>query len=127
MNNQLVRTVCLILFAALCGAPPALSQKKRVTVHGDIVEILSYVKEGIKPTSPAGKEIALSNLRKGGSLAIIEKGTNKVYIVSPSPADTAFTKTIQPYLGIRSFIKGTAYTRSGMRVIEIGDIGKSLK
>jgi len=54
----IVMVVCLLVFSAS-------AQPKVYTVHGEIVEVTSYVKEGIKPTSVAGKEIAMANLGKG--------------------------------------------------------------
>lgn len=117
--------ICCALILSTVGMSSA--QKKSVTAHGEIVELISYVKEAIKPTSPAGKEIAIDNVKKGGAFAMLEKGTNKIYLLTTGSQDTAFIQTISPYLGMKSFVKGKIYTRSGVRLIAVEDIGKSIK
>jgi hypothetical protein len=124
--------IILSVIVALCcfTEPTSLyAQKKKVTtVHGELVELTSYVKDGIKPTGAAGKEIAMGSIGKGGALALLEKGTNRLFIVVPaSPSDTLFLKRLTPYLGAKTFIKGYVTMRSSVRVITAEDIGKSLK
>ena len=121
------KTLLIVSFTmAMVLIVSAAHAQKKTTVHGDIVEITSYIKDGMMPTSPSKKEVVLENLKKGGVLAIIDK-SNKVYIIAPNASDTAFVQTVRPYVGIHAFVKGSLYTRSGMRVIVFEDIGKSLK
>lgn len=119
----------LYAFLVICLLSTSLSiaQKKTVTVHGDLVEVTSYVKEGIKPTSVAGKEIALANLGKGGALAMLEKGTNRLYLIAVNAKDSTYLPRIAGYLGTRAFVKGPVAIRSSVRIITVEDIGKSLK
>jgi hypothetical protein len=105
----------------------AYAQQKKVTVHGQLVEVTSYVREGIKPTSPARKEIIMESVRKGSPLAILEKGSEKLYLLSPVPSDTAFVKKLTGYLGVAAFVKGPVYRRGGVNLLVVEDIGKSLK
>ncbi len=121
--KSLTRLVAVIL--GLCFASTSFAQKK-TTVNGDIVELTSYLKENIKPSGPAAKEIAMENLRKGGTLAIVQSKTRKVYLLSSAPGDTTFTATVAPYFGLMAYIKGTLYSRGGVNMIVVEDIGKYL-
>ena len=123
MNSlQILFTFIVALALGLTSA----SAQKKATVHGEIVELMSYVKDGVKPISPAKKEVVMENFRKGGTLAIIDN-SNKLYLIATSPTDTAFAKNVTPYLGVKSFIKGPVYSRNGVRLIVLEDIGKSIK
>jgi hypothetical protein len=125
MLNKSIRIGIFITLAVLISFGSIYAQKK-VTVHGEIVEVTSFVKEGLKPTSPSKKEIILDNLKKGGMFGIIDK-LNKLYLIVPKANDTTFVKNVSPYLGVKSFIKGTSYVRAGVRILVLEDIGKSIK
>jgi hypothetical protein len=124
--------IVLLVFAAVLmlgtgWMEQTYAQRKKVTVHGQLVEVMSYVKDGIKPTSPARKEIMMENVRKGSTLAILERGSAKLYLLSPMPADTAFVQALTGYIGITTFVKGPVYKRGGVNLLVVEDIGKSLK
>lgn len=106
---------------------PSHGQTKSTTVHGQLVEVTSYVKDGIKPSSAAGKEIAMANLGKGGVLAMLENKTNRLYLIAPDLKDSTFMPRLAAYLGSKVFVKGPVVMRSSVRVITVKDIGKSLK
>lgn len=123
MKNRIFLTMLLCMFAA-AGASYA---QKKATVHGELVEVVSYVKEGMKPTSAAGKEIAMENMRKGGTIALLEKGSKKMYILAPAPNDTNFVRNVTAYFGTPAAVKGAVYKRGGLNLIVVEDIGKSIK
>ena len=126
MTTNIIRTLLIFIIALALGLTTATAQKK-TTVHGEIVELMSYVKDGVKPTSPSKKEVLMENFKKGGALAIIDNASNKLYVIAPSATDTAFAKNVMPYLGLKSFVKGPVYSRGGVKIIILEDIGKSLK
>jgi hypothetical protein len=125
MKTNFIRTSFILIIVFTLGLTTAVAQK-RATVHGQIVELISYLRDGLKPTSPSKKEVAMGNFKKGGALAIIDN-SNKLYLIVPGSADTSFVKNVTPYLGVKSFVKGPVFTRSGVRLIVLEDIGKSLK
>lgn len=96
------------------------------TVHGQLVELGSYVREGIIPTSPGKRDIAMASLKSYGILALVENKTSRVYVLSPASGDTAFVATMTPYLGTMMFVKGSVKTRGGIRLLSVEDMGKSL-
>ena len=122
-----MKRITIIVFAFVFCSMLLHAQGKITTVHGELVELTSFVKDGIKPTSVAGKEIATRSLGKGGALAILEKGTARLYVVAPASGDSTFLPRVTAYLGAKTFIKGHVTTRNGIRVITVEDIGKSLK
>ena len=118
----------IVLVATTLSLGQSIGLKKSSTVHGTIVVLNSYVKEGMTPSSPARKELAIENLKKRGNpLAIVEKKTNKLYIIAPTSDDSTFAVKITPYFGVQAFIKGPVYVRNNTRVIFMEDVGKSLK
>jgi hypothetical protein len=116
----------LMLIIVLCAAPYVLLAQKKVTVHGQIVELSSYVQEGIVPSSPNKRDIAMRSLSNGGSLAIVENKTSKLYLLVSAVSDTSFLQQTGQYLGVPAFVKGTLKTRGGVRLVVVEDIGKSL-
>jgi hypothetical protein len=124
-----MKTFIGILFAVtvFLYANDAFAQKKNVTVNGSLVELTSYVRDKIVPNPGAATEIAMENLRKGSSLAIVESRTMKLYILAPVAGDTAFVASMSAYFGTPAFVKGTLYSRGGINLLVVSDIGKSIK
>ena len=126
MKTNNFRTAIIITIILALAVTSAGAQKK-ATIHGEIVELTSYIKDGMKPTSSSKKEVVLESVRKGGALAIVEKPSGKLYIIAASQSDTSFMKNVTPYLGVKSFVKGAVYSKGGIKIIILEDIGKSLK
>ena len=124
MTRSIIVLAGLLLFSSVL---PSRGQTKLTTVHGQLVETTSYLKDGIRPSSAAGKEIALANLGKGGALAMLENKTNRLYIIAAVVADSTYMPRLTSYLGAKVFVKGPVVLRSGVRIITVKDIGKSLK
>lgn len=120
-----LKSLIIIGLAIILVAGISFSQKK-TTVYGEVVELTSFVKDNIKPTSPAGKEISLENVKKGGSFVLLEKGTGKIVFLIAG-TQTKLDEQLAPYLGIKVFIKGAVYKKGGIRLISVEDIGKYLK
>jgi hypothetical protein len=102
------------------------SAQSKATVHGQLVELGSYVREGIIPSSPGKRDIAMASLKSYGILALVENKTSKVFVLSPASGDTAFVANMTPYLGTTMFVKGSVKTRGGIRLLAVEDMGKSL-
>jgi hypothetical protein len=98
----------------------------KATVHGQLVELGSYVREGIIPTSPGKRDIAMASVKSYGVFAIVENKTSRIYVLAPASGDTAFVNTMTPYMGITMYVKGTVKTRGGVRLLTVEDMGKSL-
>jgi len=125
MNHR--PTLVFVFLAAILLANSTSTAQKAITVRGEIVDVQSYVKDGLKPSSPAKKEAALESLKHGSMLGILEQKTGKLYLLSSAASDSAFTAMIKPYFGLKSFVKGPCYNRSGARLILVEDVGKLTK
>lgn len=104
----------------------SFSQKK-ATLYGEIIELTTFVKDGIKPNTTAGKEITTENLNKGGTFALLEKGTSKIVLLTSSVPEYKLSEQLIPYLGITVFLKGNIYKKGGIRLLDVEDVGKYLK
>lgn len=124
-NKILFYTFVLMLGLYFIGS--STFAQKKVTVYGEIVELSTFVKDNIKPTTPAGTEITLDNFKKGGTFVLLEKGTRKFVFLTGGSPDTKLEDQLKPYLGISVFIKGAVYKKGGIRLISVDDIGKYLK
>lgn len=104
-----------------------LFAQKTTTVIGEIVELKTFVVDKIKPTSTAGLEVTKENLKQGGTFALLENKTNKIVILIPSNTNKNLFEALDPYLGMKVFVKGQQYSSGGLRILTVDDIGKSLK
>jgi len=123
---RITKIITIIALSILIGQAFIFAQKT-TTVRGELVELTSYIADGIKPNGPAGKEIAIEKIKKGGMFALVEDKTNKILLLSPKSGDTTFVQTVSAFFGIKVAIKGQVYTKGGIRLIVPRDIGKSLK
>jgi hypothetical protein len=120
-----MRTLSILFFALIISSN--IFAQKSVTVTGEIVELKTFVVDKIKPNSSAGLEVTKEGLMKGGTFALLENKTNKIVILIPSATNRNLYSALEPYLGMRVFIKGQQYTSGGVRLLSVEDIGKSLK
>lgn len=117
----------LILILGLFLLNNSTVAQKKATVYGEIVELTTFVKDNIKPTTPAGTEITFDNFKKGGTFVLFEKATGKLVFLTGGLPDTKLEDQLKPYLGMSVFIKGAVYKKGGIRLITVEDIGKYLK
>lgn len=120
-----MKSLSILVFALLISSN--IFAQKSVTVTGEIVELKTFVVDKVKPNSPAGIEVTKEGLMKGGTFALLENRTNKIVILIPSATNRNLYSVLEPYLGMRVFIKGQQYTSGGVRLLTVDDIGKSLK
>lgn len=116
----------IVLLATIIFSSETFSQKK-TTLYGELIELTTFVKDGIKANSPAGQEITTANLKMGGTFALLEKGTGKIVLLTSSSPEYKLDEQLIPYLGITVYLKGGLYKKGGIRLLTVEDIGKYLK
>lgn len=126
MKNKLFILTLIFILSIILISGTSFAQKKG-TVYGEIVELTTFVKDNIKPTSPAGVEITVDNQKKGGTFVLLEKGTGKLVFLTSTAAESPLADQVKPYIGITVFIKGAIYKKGGIRLVVLEDIGKYLK
>jgi len=118
------RIPLVVLFTVLVMNNVGLSQqKKEVTLHGEIVDVISFVSSGAAKGTEEVRKSALS----GNPLGFYDTGKKKLYLVGVPEMNKAANERLLPYIGIRVFVIGKVYTRNGVDLILISDIGKSIK
>lgn len=126
MKNKILAFGLILILGLFLLNNSTIAQKK-ATVYGEIVELTTFVKDNIKPNSPAGTEITMGNFKKGGTFILLEKGSNKIVFLTAGLPDTKLEEQLTPYLGMTVFIKGPVYKKGGIRLVAVEDIGKYLK
>jgi hypothetical protein len=125
---MIARTLSLLLVLSLAVSTAfTQSSKKQTTIYGEVVDLVNYVANGMKPDTPDRKAAAEASARGGNPLAILERGTGRLYVVTMSQSNTGPNETLLPYLGLRIFAVGKAYRKGELRLFILSDIGKSVK
>ena len=125
MQTRAIATFFSVLF--ILSLSFGQGSKKETTIYGEVIDISSFVTNGMKPDTPDRKALAEASAKGGNPLGILEKGTGKVYVVTMNQANTSSNSTLLPYLGLKIFATGRVYKRAGMQLFLLNDIGKSVK
>lgn len=123
--NRALALLTLSVFVASVAFTQA--SKKQTTIYGEVVDVVNYVANGMKPDNPDRKALAESSAKAGNPLGILEKGTKKVYVVAMNLQGTSAVETLTPYFGIKIFAVGRVYKKGGVQLFMLSDIGKSVK
>jgi hypothetical protein len=105
----------------------AQGQKKQTTIYGEVIDVVNYMANGMKPDNPDRKALAESSAKAGYPLGILEKGTGKIYLVAMQQRDISAVQTLVPYFGLKIFAVGQVYKKGGLQLFLLSDIGKSVK
>jgi hypothetical protein len=123
----MMRTIGVLGLCLLVTFAAHAQQKKNATVVGEVVDIVSYITSGTKPTSPEGKEILDASARGGNPLGILEAGTGKLYVVTMKQPNTSATSALLPFVGIKVAASGDVYQKGECSVLVMTVVGKSIK
>ena len=101
------------------GAPASGKLGVR-TIAGEVIDPSCWVINGAK--GEAHKECMVACAKSGQTLAILEKKTNKVYILAAERPGEDPNKSVLDYAGQPVLVKGKVYTRGGIMAIQIASI-----
>lgn len=90
------------------------------TINGDIIDPSCWVMNGAK--GEAHKECMVACAKAGQTLAILEKKTNKVYILAAERPGEDPNKSVLDYAGMPVTVKGKVYTRGGIMAIQVASV-----
>ena len=105
--------------SATKGAPASGKLGVR-TITGEVIDPSCWVINGAK--GEAHKECMVACAKSGQTLAILEKKTNKVYILAAERPGEDPNKSVLDYAGQPVLVKGKVYTRGGIMAIQIASI-----
>lgn len=90
------------------------------SIVGEVIDPACWVVNGAK--GEAHKECALACAKAGQVLAILERKTNKVYILSTERPGEDPNKGVIDFVAQAVLVKGKVYTRGGLMAIQIASI-----
>lgn len=112
-----------LLVAVFCVSQGNAQTRGESTVHGEIVDVVSFVSSFAKQDTAAIRRSAMA----GNPLGIYDKKAKRLYIIGRTELNASPGELVLPYLGMRVFVIGRVYYKFGVRVILATDIGKSIK
>jgi hypothetical protein len=112
--------VCLALvlvcgFASVAGAQKAPSEN--ITVTGEVIDTYCYSTEGAK--GMGHKACAIACAKKGIPVGLLEKGTDKVYVLLPNKNDTPIPAGVIDKCGEEITVTGQKYLTGGNTFLTI--------
>jgi hypothetical protein len=99
---------------------PASGKLGVKTIAGDIIDPSCWVMNGAK--GEAHKECMVACAKAGQTLAILEKKTNKVYILAAERPGEDPNKSVLDYAGMPVLVKGKVFTRGGIMAIQVASV-----
>jgi hypothetical protein len=99
---------------------PASGKLGVKTITGDVIDPSCWVMNGAK--GEAHKECMIACAKAGQTLAILEKKTNKVYILAAERPGEDPNKSVLDYAGMPVLVKGKVFTRGGIMAIQVASI-----
>ena len=123
MNRLLALGIALLI----CAPAMAQSTQKNITIVGDVIDLVSYVTGGTKPTTPEGKEIFEQYIKAGSPVGIVSKSNGKVYLATMKESGKKAADVLIPFVGMKIAATGDLYIRGNARVFVITSVGKSVK
>lgn len=115
--------------AAPESAKPAAPAAKAVSaapksgpgsIIGEVIDPACWIINGAK--GEAHKECAIACAKAGQTLAILERKTNKVYILASERPGEDPNKSLIDYVGQAVLAKGKVYTRGGLSAIQVASV-----
>ena len=113
----------LLLVSLTSNAQAKKEIKKEVTLNGELVDLASFVTSGKKLDA----EGLTKSAKNGNPIGFFDTKSKKLYLVGAREMDKGVSETLLQYAGMRVFITGKVFSKYGMNVIIMSDIGKSIK
>ena len=106
---------------ATSAAPKSATPKSGPgSIIGEVIDPACWVINGAK--GEAHKECAIACAKAGQTLAILERKTNKVYILASERPGEDPNKGLIDYIGQAVLAKGKIYSRGGLSAIQVASV-----
>jgi hypothetical protein len=90
------------------------------SIIGEVIDPACWIINGAK--GEAHKECAIACAKAGQTLAILERKSNKVYILASERPGEDPNKSLIDYVGQAVHAKGKVYTRGGLSAIQVASV-----
>lgn len=119
--------LAMIVFFALSGTVFAeqkgigMHDEELQTIRGEVIDISCYVSHGA--VGAAHKECAVTCMKAGQPVGILEQGTGKIYVAAKEEDHlTNPNSELIPYAAKMVEVKGLVHERGGIATIDIREI-----
>jgi hypothetical protein len=116
MNKIVIAGLGVILMGSIAGRAFAADQ----SVTGTLEDSFCYVTLGAH--GPDHKKCAMGCAKKGIPVALVEKGTDKMYILLPAKNDTALPKDVIAHMEDEVTVTGTGYEKGGINYLVVKSV-----
>jgi hypothetical protein len=105
------------MFMPIYTAIPAQADEKSTAVTGEVIDTYCYTMMGAKGESH--RECGLTCARKGIPIAILEQGTDKIYVLLPNKEGTSLPDALIDKMGRTATITGRTYAKGGNQFLRV--------
>ena len=116
MKRLTISAAAAGLFLALSGAAFG-ADAMPMTVTGEVVDTFCYATAGAK--GEGHRKCGLSCAEKGIPVALLEKGTDKVYVLLPKKNATPVPKGLVDKMGHQVTVTGKMYSVGGSQFLTV--------
>lgn len=96
-------------------APGPVRPGHEIELRGEVVEIGCYLRDGSR--GEGHKPCALTCLKNGGQLGIVEDGTGVLYPLAGAEPATDPSAAVREQIAAHVLVRGRVYERAGSRVL----------
>ena len=115
--NKFVSAALGLAMAASFATAASAAQK---SVTGTLEDSFCYVSMGAH--GPSHKKCAMGCAKKGIPVALVEKGTDKIYILLPPKNDTALGSNVVGRMEDEVTVTGDAYEKGGVQYLTVQSV-----
>jgi hypothetical protein len=118
MRQLFAVSFAIVISLAVCGLGRADGTAKSVT--GNLRD--AYCNTVLGANGPGHKQCAISCARKGIPVVMVEKGTNKNYILIPPKNDEPLPKDVIDKMEDEVTVTGKVFEKDGISYLEVDSI-----
>jgi len=100
---------------------PVYADADDVKITGEVIDTFCYTALGAK--GEGHRECGLACAKKGAPVAILENGTNKVYVLLPNKDKTALPDAVIDKMGRAATITGHVYSKGSSQFLTVESVG----
>ena len=110
----------IIGLGMLLAAVTAIAAEQASSVTGEVVDTFCYATMGAK--GAGHKQCAVDCVKKGIPVGLVEKGTEKLYVLLPSKDKTALPDDVINKMGETVTVTGRSETKGGSNFLTVQSI-----
>lgn len=119
MRNIVILGVMAGLLIVLGGVTRGYAADSK-SITGEVVDTYCYALMGAKGESH--RSCAISCIEKGIPAGLLEKGTDKLYVLLPNKDNSPLPKEVMAKVGRQATITGTVYSVGGSQFLTVESV-----